>query len=47
MEPTVSILVRLQTTEFTDAEAIVVECPMCFAIVMESKLDAHKVTSHA
>jgi hypothetical protein len=45
----VSVPVRIKTTDFNlmEVEVIIVECPRCFAIVRESRLDAHMAASHA
>jgi hypothetical protein len=47
MSPTVTLPVRLRSADFEDVDAIAVECPVCFLLVREVKLDDHKAASHA
>jgi hypothetical protein len=47
MSLTVILPVVLEADDFSESEAVVVECPKCFLIVRKSRLDDHKAASHA
>ena len=46
MDPRIAIPVRFKTEEYTNSEAVLAECPVCFALVREGKLDDHLTRAH-
>ena len=44
--PRIDMPVRLQTNDFRETEAIVVECPECFAMIRAFRLAAHLEKVH-
>lgn len=45
--PSISLPVKVLTLNFTDSVCTVVECPHCYALVVEGMLDRHSSRLHS